>query len=659
MKVLMWTLVTLGGVWKELAILLVLSYGSLDVMTSILTHINSLRCVVENTDSLMSLVSIGEWSSHGYLRMVMGVCQQQEFITSWSMMDALIWFEEVVVEGQSLWQENHSSINFAGLSKLGKLFVSLVLGYKLRKPIWKTLSVILWITFIPIQMLAIWLYISTVVAGYNAVKTGLVCIFGVFCLPYTLAKEAREYMETRTQRVVVPVHQENSNTDSEVMQRLLEQVERLQMQIAGIGERPESLQPGSSLLKDTNEKRVVKICNEDGVHMGFGFAMSIMGRTALFTAKHVVEGKGRLIVRGPNGDFKFSQWKHDVAASVDFTGMYLTSAMHSQLGVRKCKLEATPNHAGSVSVCSIRNGEIHRSVGVVLGLASKFRFKHSASTMSGSSGSPIFNQDKNVVGIHLSTNVRGENLGLSLDWLRDCREDSEDLWRKSHLRSLEEDPELEMEEEFEVYFDDEDVEERWRTRVSWNKAEWRSNQDYDLDSEAFNREMQRVRGLTYDDIMNEDFHLGGRQAGASTAISTGGNKGKGKMTILDESEPTPGPQAEENKRSTEPATGSGRKSPDSTTGSGPAKTLVPPFDLLGFTLEALEKGHVSLQSKMSKTAYRRFKPLISTLRRDARRYSEMDTEEFLKIVESEWKGKSSRTATRVTPGTASEGQTSK
>lgn len=183
----------------------------------------------------------------------------------------------------------------------------------------------------------------------------------------------------------------------------------------------ESRIPSSLVLKNPLPAHTVQFL-VGGEVVGSGFRTMLAGKSVLLTARHVLRtirdsGSDAFISNG-RVSFPFERSLKVIldAPKFDVVGLEFPSDLGSLMGVSTAKIGRTPSPGGTVRLAGQYLGEFVFTCGCVSGIGEGFRYKHTATTSAGFSGTPVLNNGR-VVGIHLSGDV-GFNWATSLDWLQ-------------------------------------------------------------------------------------------------------------------------------------------------------------------------------------------------------------------------------------------------
>jgi hypothetical protein len=255
--------------------------------------------------------------------------------------------------------------------------------------------------------------------------------FSALALPYYVGKELHERWMLRG--LLVPISSlPRPASEEQTTKDILRQI----LAILRGGYTKEAMQHGSPLIKaDEWPAGLVAIRNYTGEHYGFGFIYTKKdGTPILITAAHVLKkvAQGMILSVADKSVRVANDAQVVLASTFDVAGVVLEKAVSSRLGVKKVKVSSVPAESGTVSCFGYVRGEFVRTIGLIESVASRFRFRHTASTLPGFSGTPIFNGDKEVCGIHIEHDGMGFNYALSLEFLVNIKEDA-DYWRKRHL----------------------------------------------------------------------------------------------------------------------------------------------------------------------------------------------------------------------------------
>jgi len=195
--------------------------------------------------------------------------------------------------------------------------------------------------------------------------------------------------------------------------------EILQLLRTTTGRLLESRQSGSDFMEVGQlPKGLVVVRSVNGTTVGMGFLVRAKGKLCLGTAAHV----GQKIVDGfilsGNADnlacVQVRDIKPVLTTTLDFILLEVPENTSSILGIGKVKLGPTPSEGKVVNAYGFVNGRLCRSMGLTGSLARNFGFKHTASTLAGFSGTPLYHNDT-IVAVHSRSDAMGYNYALSLD----------------------------------------------------------------------------------------------------------------------------------------------------------------------------------------------------------------------------------------------------
>jgi len=231
---------------------------------------------------------------------------------------------------------------------------------------------------------------------------------------------------------------------------ILEKLESIEKLLAN-QKRLESIQAGSDFYE--SEKfplGYVLIRKETGDVMGCGCITKINGKHVLLTAGHVVTGHENIIISTQERHLALPNPEIFMKSRLDVVGIRLPTDVGSKLGVKCAKLARTPSEGTGFQIYGYFRGKFAQTTGVILkGLKSMF-FTHSASTVNGWSGSPIYGPNGKVVGIHSRSLATGANCAVSLDFLL---ANMETEYKDNFLNRLAEMAELEDEDDWMLEMD--------------------------------------------------------------------------------------------------------------------------------------------------------------------------------------------------------------
>lgn len=167
-------------------------------------------------------------------------------------------------------------------------------------------------------------------------------------------------------------------------------------------------------------KGLVVVRNDKGSHIGMGFLHVFRGKWCLVTAAHVMTKctRGVVLSAGLGNNLKhvtIADSKIMFQSTLDVVAIEVPANTASALGVKKATLGASPAISLPINVYGYHHGEFKTSVGTVEAVSANFGLQHSASTVEGFSGTPIY-RDGTIVGIHSRSNSE-RNYFLSLDFM--------------------------------------------------------------------------------------------------------------------------------------------------------------------------------------------------------------------------------------------------
>jgi hypothetical protein len=161
----------------------------------------------------------------------------------------------------------------------------------------------------------------------------------------------------------------------------------------------------------------------DGKVVGFGFRVSRGGKDIIVTARHNLNlmrtRRSDLRIAGPNGQLPLlGDSVAFMFPKADLVGLSVPAVLLSAIGVRSLKVSPPGADGTPIHIHGYMDGTRVKSLGVVMGRVKgqPLRFKHSASTVEGFSGSPVFNQLGLVIGMHIRSGSSW-NEAVMLHWL--------------------------------------------------------------------------------------------------------------------------------------------------------------------------------------------------------------------------------------------------
>jgi len=156
--------------------------------------------------------------------------------------------------------------------------------------------------------------------------------------------------------------------------------------------------------------------------------ISFRGYNCLITAYHVLSYNVKAdLYLNANGksvrlsDVRTSILAYSNAQNLDYIVLTISDAVCAKLGLKKAKLARGVSHGSPVSIYQIIEGQTCYTVGIVQKGEQPWTLKYGASTVEGSSGAPILNVRKEIVGIH-TEGGKAANMGTVPELIRSYKE---------------------------------------------------------------------------------------------------------------------------------------------------------------------------------------------------------------------------------------------
>lgn len=226
------------------------------------------------------------------------------------------------------------------------------------------------------------------------------------------------------------------------------------------------------------------------------------GQNCLLTAYHVLSYniKADLFLNANGKSVRFSDVRVQVLAfskedNLDYVVLTVPETICAKLGLKKAKLAKGLTHGSPVSIHQIIGGSSCYTVGIAQKSDKPWTINYGASTIEGSSGAPILNVRKEIVGVHVEGG-KIANTGTIPELLRNSKESAQN----GDINA--EDPRSEMEQE-EDYSDNESLTESEYDREA---KEYEEYHQYLLDKSAQSidrPEKARTWAEEMEDIDNE------------------------------------------------------------------------------------------------------------------------------------------------------------
>lgn len=275
-------------------------------------------------------------------------------------------------------------------------------------------------------------------------------IIAVVCSPWTLLKYlGAKYSDFVHQRKAELV--DLPEKPEPIRKGILEKLEQIEKLLAN-KKNLESIQSGSDFYE--SEKfpvGFVLIRKTNGDQIGCGFITKINGKHVLLSAAHVFDGHKGIIVSTQDKHLSLDQPEMFLTTdNSDIAGIRLPTDACSKLGVKCAKIDRTPAEGTGFQVYGYFRGKFAQTIGVIKKDLTRFFFTHTASTVNGWSGSPIYGPNNKVVGIHSRSLANGNNCGVSLDFIVTNMETE---YKDNYLKRLADSEELENEDDWMMEMD--------------------------------------------------------------------------------------------------------------------------------------------------------------------------------------------------------------
>jgi len=249
----------------------------------------------------------------------------------------------------------------------------------------------------------------------------------------------------------------------------------------------------------------------EGNVIGHCSRIQFKGQTCLLTAYHVLSYniKADLFLNANGKSVRFSDIRVRILAyskedNLDYIVLTIPDTICAKLGLKKAKLARGLTHGSPVSIHQIIGGSSCYTVGIAQKSDKPWTISYGASTIEGSSGAPILNVRKEVVGVHVEGG-KTANIGTIPELLRNSKESPQN----GDINA--EDPRSALEQE-EDYSDNESLTESEFDRQAKEYEEYRQ---YMLGTTGreYDREKSRTWAEEMEDIESDyrgrpisDFH---------------------------------------------------------------------------------------------------------------------------------------------------------
>lgn len=169
----------------------------------------------------------------------------------------------------------------------------------------------------------------------------------------------------------------------------------------------------------------------DGNVVGHCARIQFKGRTCLLTAYHVLSYniKADLFLNANGKAVRFSDVRVQVLAfsneeNLDYIVLTIPDTICAKLGLKKAKLARGLTHGSPISIHQIMGGSSCYTVGIAQKSDKPWTISYGASTVEGSSGAPILNVRKEIVGVHIEGG-KTANIGTIPELLRSMKESAQ------------------------------------------------------------------------------------------------------------------------------------------------------------------------------------------------------------------------------------------
>lgn len=169
----------------------------------------------------------------------------------------------------------------------------------------------------------------------------------------------------------------------------------------------------------------------DGNVVGHCARIQFKGRTCLLTAYHVLSYniKADLFLNANGKAVRFSDVRVQVLAfsnedNLDYIVLTIPDTICAKLGLKKAKLAHGLTHGSPISIHQIMGGSSCYTVGIAQKSDKPWTISYGASTVEGSSGAPILNVRKEIVGVHIEGG-KTANIGTIPELLRSIKESAQ------------------------------------------------------------------------------------------------------------------------------------------------------------------------------------------------------------------------------------------
>nr|WRQ64855.1 proteinase [Sobelivirales sp.] len=217
----------------------------------------------------------------------------------------------------------------------------------------------------------------------------------------------------------------------------------------------------------------------DGNVVGHCSRIAFLGQDCLLTAYHVLSynKKADLFINANGKAIRFSDVRVRLLAfsnenNFDYVVLSVPATICSKLGLKKAKLAKQLTHGSPISIHQIIGGKTCYTVGIANKGSQPWTISYGASTVEGSSGAPVLNVRKEIVGVHIEGG-RVANVGVIPELLRNRRESPQngDINAEDPQSYEDDEYDYERREQYENYEDEQDrlereIEEDEETRLT-------------------------------------------------------------------------------------------------------------------------------------------------------------------------------------------------
>lgn len=352
--------------------------------------------------------------------------------------------------GNNLWSLKTTLTNITVYQR-AMCLVILSFGMLFSSQVWLVLAMIIKLSLWPI-LLIIDFYVGLIMTCYHVamwplMKTwsGVTALKAMVETLTTLPQYVDELVSGKLAKTIkLPVDVLESSKET-TLKDLLRELEALKLAVvtASGGKKDvlEAKQPGSDFVtRKTWPKGLVLVRNSTGFAVGMGFIHRLKGILCLVTAAHVAVNCKSGLILSAGIDPKHVSIREDariiLIGDYDIVAIQVPENTMASLGVSKTKIGKMVSTGTTISVHGYDEGNFVQSLGVMGENMLHFGMKHSASTLAGFSGTPIYKDDM-VVGIHSRSDGTGTNYCIGFDFLIDILE-GKDYDAQRHAREREE-----------------------------------------------------------------------------------------------------------------------------------------------------------------------------------------------------------------------------